>query len=790
MKKIAPQLIIAIVTIFLVACNSTPNNVAARNNAPAVLKPISEQTINQQWMSVIHCNGYNYWFNTSLNSVGQDLTAKFSLNYGIDSERRPRLSVPVTEMTGIVEMRSGTFTLFRPKTKTAFTRIEGVFSQSEEIIAAKVSTAIRPLEACSNMIMVPGKDYQKLVNVFAQSNKAKALERQQHVPGKSIFNQPANRYNTRAINYCTSQTKQWVNTFFAELSKTRYGWHSEYYNQIMYNHDVFATIFNQPYFAKPSSFLNNISRQIAGTNYCSTPKEQLQKYRNSLIYLTKPLVKYNESIIINSVANSIYNGWLSAMVPAIKNDSYIKDVSKPVVFYDWIRTFLQNAEISSKMDTQQSTTQLLTAKARNISTGKATTLIDEKIASLELNITQLIELADFRYEHQQYFLKLSEIQRKVIEDKIRAKLNEVVIPVVIEDLSQKTSVDHYYEVKNWQKTYALMLDYLTPENVSAISDAAIKQQSTIAAPYIKSIASTLQNEIYPIKDKTQQLIRCRELVKSSTKKYDRLKSNTEFIQVIESTNNHCAKFLIAQKPAYKYRISKTKTLNELASLEKYYSGFIDFSSRLAADLNASLNYRREILTARHYSWLAANDKRKFQKSGIIDSLIERYFFTERGRFIYEYPAAVDTKPGAKVWSTLNKAKGFSLRTQYSQKSEVDSKCNVDRKEITKAALKRSRDSHPNYVLILKLSGSFYGAYTESRNVFGNKNVKADKIECKYQYNISLYLPSQKLSSKPLLELTNAITVESVTLSNGYLERMVAGEIDYLLDIFIPSKLSD
>jgi hypothetical protein len=84
---------------------------------------------------------------------------------------------------------------------------------------------------------------------------------------------------------------------------------------------------------------------------------------------------------------------------------------------------------------------------------------------------------------------------------------------------------------------------------------------------------------------------------------------------------------------------------------------------------------------------------------------------------------------------------------------------------------------------------------ESTNFFGNKNTKADHVECNYQYQLSLYLPSQNFNSskqgdRPLFELSNTIKVENVRLSNGYLEKMIAGEIDYLLDVFIPSKLQD
>mgnify|MGYP007117373802 FL=1 len=796
MKVTNTWILLATICVFFSACNSTQgNNRSVKKNTQIKLAPISEEVVNQDWLSVIHCDGHNYWFNTQLDSVGQDLAAKFSLNRNIDSYRRPRLSIPVSEMTGIIEMRSGTFTLNRQEKPSAFTLIQGVFSQSDSVIAARASTAIRPLEGCSNMVMVPATEHQKLHNIFAQINKGKAKLNQQRSAGNNLFGRPAQRYNPGAFNYCTRQTKQWLNTFFTKHDQKIYGWGSEKYVQAMYDNDVFAAHFGQPYYSKPIEFLNKLSRQINATHYCSASKEILQKYRHSLTDFTKPLAKYNEKIIVNSRANAVYKRWLMVMVPAIANDSYIANVAKPVFFYDWIRPFLENAETSALMTIQASTVTLLNAKARKISSGKAISLIDSTIESLVLEVDGLNELADFRYLNQRYVRNLAENERNDIFDKIGRKLNAVALPVIVEDLSRRTSVEHYYSVQNWDKTYALILGYLTPDKVTVISNAAIKQQSIIANTYIQSITRSFANDVYPIKDKTQQLMRCENVVRNAEKKYLRLKNNPDFKKVIATRKNQCAGYLLVLKPEYIFRISKTKTLSSLADLEKYYGEFIDLSSRKAKDINWTIVYRRKILLARYYSALTSRGKSEYQKTGIVDTFAGKYFFSERGRLIQEFPTAVNSKPGAKIWTVLNNSKGFNLQTQFNQKRELDIKCNVDTNDIRKVALKRANQSNPNYVILLKMSGNFYGAYTESTNFFGNKNTKADHVECNYQYQLSLYLPSQNFNSskqgdRPLFELSNTIKVENVRLSNGYLEKMIAGEIDYLLDVFIPSKLQD
>jgi hypothetical protein len=783
------------------SCGSTSNKTAdTRKNqskGAAKLVPISESVFNRQWTGLVNCQGIDYWFNASFTSTGQDIAARFTYNNVRSNQRKKPIYPAVSEIKGLLERRSRTFRLNQIETRTAINRVEGIFNAQQDYLILGISGPAQQFNNCSALIMVPVKNVKYLTNRLAQSEvyqvRAKNKTQANQFP-QTIFSQKSNLFGTTrpkrlAAAYCSRGTKQWVQQYIKLLQETSSAWNPEILIGRMYSDSVFSNAFRDQYWSKTIAQGQKISRDIAGTQYCGLDPTIVRQYQHALTQLLKPLASKDHKLIINNEANLVYTSWLNEVVPAIDSGELVRGASSPITIFDWVRSFLELAVDKTILVDRQKKLEGLVAKRSKLSLNELSSILDETIAQTEFSLVTLTSLADTQSNKVELYRNLSNTQKHTIDSKIMDAVNQNILSAITKQFSQPVPSNEFVHYRVWKSSFRPLLNFLNPKNVNRADEQikySLNQQSVV---YVSTIDNNFSQRVISQNTAFEKAEACIRFDQSVRKEYKFLNGNQSYTNQLAEINRYCEANLAVISPAIQSEIKQTKFIEDLNILKKRHARFVSFTSETGKALTALFSRREQILNAKYASALQQQDNKSFMSTNILGRT-DKFNYGERGRSIKQHPYPFSpTSSSQTVWQDIAKHGKMMVRL-YKNYTNLD--CSVDMNKLETRLNALHLKGNSNYRIQVTL-GASNGAVSSGRN-----NVyRSEPADCFVHYKVSLQgkvavqviKNSKTLSNSryyTILETTNVFWPEKTKFTNGYVQKLIPGEVKYMYDILIPS----
>lgn len=446
------------VTLILAGCTPAIDSKNRMGDQAGTLQNVTPAELQGQWLTLFHCNGYDYWLSTRIVDEGGGLQAT------VDGQAVPSaLKVSgVGRQPGAIsgsyrislEPVNG-FLAFIPGSQS-LPGLTGVYLPKKRWIAARATG--HQWNGCSSVIIVPEKSRSDVEDLLAEAPSSTASFFGRTGLGRMFNSVTAGERQNKP---CDEETRKWLGRFVSSLPRqSDYRADLKPYVNAMYADELFEDAFDTSLKEMPLDEGEAYARQIQRPLQCGLSQQEANSYRAAISKLVLPLYNHAQhsrnEVLIDNQAAALYRAWLAGLHVSMQVEvaTPAQEPGEAIAKLDQLQAWVDMVQRMTLPANPDDLKSVFDSRRRYLYDQLVTERLDSQLISSAASMASLAALADFSRTHQQEFTFLQPERKAEIERAIDDQLNRLA-PAAIERMAEESSgLAGYGQLTEWDTHYA------------------------------------------------------------------------------------------------------------------------------------------------------------------------------------------------------------------------------------------------------------------------------------------------------------------------------------------------